>query len=223
VKELTSRSLKPIGIEHSHGWSDVHHSNIDDETALRLLPAMAEWNFERPAPTARTPSVTAPDSALLPLPDGTSQQFTLLGPEAPGGWGRPRVRWGQIRTELTPASAKDEPRATVEGDRLLLQAAGVSLALVIPADATLVAKVLDLAPVRVAYLYSLVVNVRRETYAQVLTVCDALGRSMIHMDRCAVEIVGRSRSPSPRREKRIEASLDRNGADARDEHDRPSV
>src|SRR5438067_11804129 len=50
VRELRSRSLKLVGLWHSHGRLGVHHSSIDDETVARLLPGMAEENFQRPRP-----------------------------------------------------------------------------------------------------------------------------------------------------------------------------
>src|SRR6266481_9328630 len=44
VRGLRSRSLKLVGLWHSHGRLGVHHSATDDETVARLLPGMAEEN-----------------------------------------------------------------------------------------------------------------------------------------------------------------------------------
>src|SRR5438552_868164 len=62
---LMDRGLVPVGIWHSHGDGGVHHSQQDDETISRILPAMAEENYERPGPQTPVPCVTAPDEAEL--------------------------------------------------------------------------------------------------------------------------------------------------------------
>ena len=48
VEMFRKRRQRPVGLWHSHGSHGVFHSTVDDQTVMRLLPAMAEWNFESP-------------------------------------------------------------------------------------------------------------------------------------------------------------------------------
>ena len=142
---LTAHGLKPIGLWHSHGNFGVFHSGTDDDTALRLLPAMADWSFERPAHTTAAPVVTESDVAVLPLRDGRLLRITVLGPEIPGDeLGRERLAW--TRVQVTFFSDKQIVQAVHEGDTLRLLAGGVCLTLGVPENATLSSAVEDRAP-----------------------------------------------------------------------------
>ena len=81
------------------------------------------------------------------------------------------------------------PRATRRGGRFLLHGGTVVLAIGLPAAATLSSRVLEASPVRAATMYSLVINLRSETYAEALTVHDVGGRSFTEMGPCAVQVV----------------------------------
>jgi proteasome lid subunit RPN8/RPN11 len=187
--DLCARRLRPMGLWHSHGAHSVFHSATDDRTVARLLPAMAEWNFERPVCAPIVPAVTGRDTAVLPLPDGRQLHFTLVGPEVPGLGAWERVEWSSIRTGFGRSRAR--PRALQERNRLRLEAGAVRLVLGVPEGAGVHSHVVDSAPLKTAQLYSVVVNNRGDCYAEVVIVHDVAGRSVIQKGRCAVEVVPR--------------------------------
>src|SRR5262249_12879708 len=79
-----------------------------------------------------------------------------------------------------------------DAGHLRLNGGGVVITLGLPEGATLTSRIIDLSPVRIACLYSLVVNRHRETYAEVLTVYDLDGQSFTEQHPCAVEILADS-------------------------------
>jgi proteasome lid subunit RPN8/RPN11 len=187
VRRLRSRGLVPMGIWHSHGEGGVHHSLQDDETITRFLPAMAEDNYQRPRDALLTPSVRSPDEADLPLPDGTTLHFTLLGPSLPGLDGRQRIAWTSIATHFRERSVR--PRAVVNRGHLQLAGGQVVLTLGLPAGSTLESHVVDRAPVRSAHLYSLVVNAAGDAHLEVLTIHDIDGQTVVQQSRSSVDVI----------------------------------
>jgi proteasome lid subunit RPN8/RPN11 len=213
VHKLRKRGLVPSGIWHSHGEGSVHHSLQDDETIARILPAMAEDNYQRPtdATAVFAPIVTAPDEAELPLPDGTMRHFTLLGPLLPGLDGRQRIAWKSIATRFRERPVL--PRAVFKMGFLHLAGGQVVLSLGLPEGSTVESQVVDRAPLRTAHLYSLVVNAKGETHLEVLTIHDIEGRSFVQQKSSAVEVLPESSSrtiagpiPEPGRLPALQAS-----------------
>jgi proteasome lid subunit RPN8/RPN11 len=189
VARLRQRGMVPRGFWHSHVDFSAHHSSVDDSTMTRLLPGMAEENFVRPASLYRVPTVTASDEALLPLPDGTALAFTLVGPPIPGLDAHEKARWGSVTTWFRHQAVS--PQAIQRDGHLYLSGGPVVLAIGLPAEATLHSHVVEASPLRVATMFSLVVNVRGETYCEALTVHDVNGRTFTEMDPCAIEVVDR--------------------------------
>jgi proteasome lid subunit RPN8/RPN11 len=190
VARLREHDLVIRGIFHSHGESGVHHSAIDDATMARLLPGMAEDNFERPAPPHLAPVVVAPDEARLPLADGTAQVFSLLGPPIDGLDAREAAAWSSITTRFLARSAA--PHAVHRAGFLDLYGGQAVLSLGVPAHATVGCRLVDASAVRVATMYSLVVNSPGEAYAEALTVWEVAGRTFTEMGPCSVEIIADS-------------------------------
>lgn len=187
VRRLQRRGLVPRGFWHSHVNFAVHHSSEDDETMTRLLPGMADHNFERPAPPHLAPVVTAPDEAWLPLPDGTALSFTLAGPPIPGLDAQERCCWKYVSIRHR---GKASPTRVVQKDgRLFLHGGAVVIVLGLPAGATLSSRIVEASHTRVATMYSLVINVRGETYAEALTLHDVNGRSFTEMGPCDIEVL----------------------------------
>lgn len=195
--KLQAGRLRPRGLWHSHADHPVYSSATDNLTVARLLPAMAEWNFQRPRPAWLAPVVTGPDQAVLPLLDGQSLHFTLLGPEVPGLEANEQVAWSGITTSF---SQQCRPRVLQEADLLRLEAGGVTLTLGIPEGASLRSQRQEIAAVRTAQMGSLVVNNRGESYAEVLVIHDLGGQALMHKEPCAVELiedVGSAARPAP--------------------------
>jgi proteasome lid subunit RPN8/RPN11 len=190
AQRFHDRHLRPVGLWHSHGLHDVYHSHTDDTTIVRLLPAMAEWNFERPPLPLSTPAITAPDSAVLPLADGQLLRCTLLGPQIPGLDAHECVQWQRIATRFARADSK--PRMTQKGRTLILKGDRVILRLEVPEGASLVTCVEDLAPYRRAQLFSIVVNQQGDTFAEALVVHDVEGETLLEKKPCEIEIIGAS-------------------------------
>lgn len=189
VARLRARGLIPRGFWHSHGNFPVHHSSEDDATMTRLLPGMAEHNFERPVPPHLAPAVTAPDEAWLPLPDGTALAFTLVGPPIPELDAHIKSQWESITIRYRGQGVA--PWVAQRGGRLLLHGGGVVLVLGLPPAAMLSSRLVEASPVRVATMYSLVTNIRGELYAEALTVHDVNGRSLTELAPCTIDIVQR--------------------------------
>jgi proteasome lid subunit RPN8/RPN11 len=187
ARRLRARRMRPVGLWHSHGLHNVYHSNTDDETTVRLLPAMAEWNFERAAPPWGTPAVTGPDSAVLPLADGQFLRCTLLGPPIPGLDAHERAQWGQVTTRFL--SAPRPAGMMQKGNVLLLRAGEIGLRLEIPEGASVNTQVEDVAPYRRARLFSVVVNHDGDAYAEALTVHDIDGGTFIDKGACPIEVL----------------------------------
>jgi proteasome lid subunit RPN8/RPN11 len=189
---LWRRGLVPVGIWHSHGTGGVHHSLQDDETIARILPAMALENYQRPVTWPLVPFVTAPDLAELPLPDGTTLHFNLLGPPLPGSDARERMAWSSIATRFRQPALV--PRAVVRTGALHLVGGPVVLSLGLPPGCSVESQVVDRAPLRSARLYSLVVNSAGLAYAVALTVHDIDGASLIQHGPCPIETFGKRRA-----------------------------
>ena len=187
VARLAHRERVPVGIWHSHGEGGVHHSQQDDETIARILPAMALENFQRPVTSPLVPFVTAPDEAELPLPDGTALHFNLLGPRLPGCDARERVAWSAVTTRFRTRARV--PRAVMGSRSLHLVGGPVVLSLGLPASCTVESLGVDRAAVRSARLYSLVVNAAGDAYAVALTVHDIGGESVFQHGHCPIETV----------------------------------
>lgn len=184
---LRQRGLLPVGLWHSHGALEVFHSHTDDNTVVRLLPAMAEALFRGPRPNVLAPTVVGPDRAVLPLPDGRLMTFTLLGPEAADTGFYERACWAGA--SCTFDRAPTAPRAVQRPGVLRLGAGGVWLSLVIPEGATITSRAEDVAPWRAATLFSLVVNRRGDSYAEALEVVDVGGRTLMEKKQCPVDVV----------------------------------
>jgi proteasome lid subunit RPN8/RPN11 len=195
VARLRECAMNCRGFWHSHVGFSAHHSRVDDTTMERLLPGMAEENYIRPAFRHTAPAVTSSDEAMLPLADGTALAFTLVGPPIPGLDAHEKAGWSSVTTRFHDRSVV--PRTILKNGLLHLCSGQVVLALGVPAGATLSSRVVEISPVRVATMYSLVVNVREETYAESLTVHDIDGRSFIEMGPCAIEVVDRPEANGP--------------------------
>ncbi len=189
VARLRRRAFILRGCWHSHGDGEVHHSKIDDTTMRRLLPAMADENFERPAPTHLAPTVIAPDEAWLPLEDGRAHIYSLIGPPIAGFDAHETARWASVTTRFHERSVT--PRAVRRGGRLNLYGGTVLIALGVPDHATLRSQLVEASALRVATMFSLVVNIQGATYGEALTVRDIDGRTFTDMGPCAVEVLGR--------------------------------
>jgi hypothetical protein len=190
AERLRASFLVPSGLWHSHGAHAVFHSALDDDTVSRLLPAMAEWNFERSRPRHLAPVVTAPDEAVLPLPDGQALHFMLLGPEVPEFEAHQRARWGGITISF--GGVGKAPCAVHNADFLRLNGGGVTLTLGLPQGTSLTSRIDDIAPLRVAHLYSLVVNNRGDEYAEAMTVLEFDDQSIIQKGSCQIVVVQNS-------------------------------
>jgi proteasome lid subunit RPN8/RPN11 len=185
--ELVTSRLIPKGLWHSHGNLGVFHSGIDNRTMKQLLPAMAPWNFERPRPMVPAPTVTDMDSAVLPLPDSQVLRFTLLEPPINGMEGNTRVQWSDISTRF--GDVLEKPRAILEDDHLVLEGGSVLLLLGIPEGASITSRKEDHAPLRIATLYSLVVNNHGKTHAECLVVHDIDGYQVLQQEPCTIVII----------------------------------
>ena len=190
---LSARRAAVRGIWHSHGLHGVFHSATDDDTAERILPAMAEAAFRRPRHAWPAPAVVASDRALLPLPDGRVQSFVLVGPPVDGLDGYEPAAWSRVVT--TFRKARHAPRAVQEGDALHLEGCGVRLSLGVPEGASVLSGREDTAALRTATLFSLVVNLRGDRYAEALVVREADGQTWLDRGPCAIEVVGDARGP----------------------------
>lgn len=186
LRRLKDSGLVPRGLVHGHGRGGVFHSETDIATTSRLLPALAHPSFEAPAWMARPPTVSAPDEATLTMPDGQVLTFSLVGPEIPGADATEASEWTRVETSFGPAW--QVPQVTLDGAHLYLAAGRVSLRLGIPEGARLVCSG-NAAPVRVARVWSLVVNLYGELYAECLVVYDLVGHCLTERRRCEVEIV----------------------------------
>ena len=177
-----------MGLWHSHGSHGVFHSAVDDQTVMRLLPAMAEWNFERPRATWPVPAVTGPDTAVVPLEDGRWLRLALVGPRIPGpDVGHERAAWAHF--DVAPKSQKVSPRAIHQGGSLRLVAGGLELRLGVPDGSNVISTIEDHAPIRSARLFSLVVNRRGERYAEVVSVHDLGGELHMAKRTCQVAVI----------------------------------
>jgi proteasome lid subunit RPN8/RPN11 len=188
VAAFEALGVEPEGLWHSHGQiSGDFHSGIDVQTTDRLLPAMAEWHFVRPKPAVAAPAVTGPDTAVLPLEDGMALRLTLLGPPIAGLLAHGRAAWAGVRTSFGEAGLR--PRTVFEDGTIRLEGGGVVLTLGVPEDATVSVFKEDAAPCRVAQLYSLVVNSRKERSAECLTVYEFGEDRVMKRSACEVEVV----------------------------------
>jgi proteasome lid subunit RPN8/RPN11 len=182
VDRLSARGLVARGIWHSHGQLPVFHSGTDLATIQRLLPSMAAANARRDG--VRTgPVIESVDAAALPLDDGRHLLFTLHADPVPGLEWCESPSWIGARISAAPGVVSS---ATLDGDALRLIAHGVCLTLDVPAGAHVVSRVVHRSSSRLSHLYSLVVNTRRERYAQCLAVADVGGERFTSLTDCDV-------------------------------------
>ncbi len=188
AQRLRHTRHRPRGLFHSHAAASCFHSFTDRETILRLLPAMAAWNFASPPGAVRVPRVTGPDTAELPAPGGGAWQYTLQGPPLASADAFATVAWAGVETHFgAPGSS---PRAIHDGRRLRLEAGGVSLVLHLPPDGvTLQVQEAHRAGLQMAVVFSLVVNHRGEHAAAALVILDWNGRSLLFPAECNVQVV----------------------------------
>ena len=182
---MAARSIVPRGIWHSHGRHGVFHSGTDIATIHRLLPTMAMHGYRRDVCTP-APAVEGRDTAALPLPDGRVMLFTLTSEPIPGTDLSEPATWSRVCVEYprTPSGASAEMTAT----DLRLTSAGVSLRLGIPPGAGVERRIVDRATMRHARLFSLVVNTRRDRYAQCLVVTDLAGDTTTRLFDCEIVV-----------------------------------
>jgi hypothetical protein len=195
VEQIIAKNLVPSGIWHSHGAMRVFHSGTDHATMERLLPAMAAWNFQLSPHAVVSPAVTAPDTALLPLDDGRHMVFNVIGEPLPEGFGHETGRWTSISTKFN-CDVGVAPKAVFDGRKLGLEGNGVQVELTIANGHMIQGRLEDRAPHRIATLYSLVVNTRRECFAETLEVFEFGSRCHTRMTPCEVHPVG---VPSPKK------------------------
>lgn len=188
AEELTTHSLVPRGLFHSHGHFGVFHSSTDQSTLGRLLPAMAAWSFKRLPARVLAPTVTGPDEAVLPMADGHVLTFMLLGPPIPGVEANERAAWTSIHTHFVETSPQ-EPQARHTAIHLHLEGGGMAVTLAVPEGASISCRKEDFAPLRVACLYSLVVNSRGEACAEALFVYDIDGQCLTQQEACEIKMV----------------------------------
>jgi proteasome lid subunit RPN8/RPN11 len=189
IGRMLADKLIPRGMWHSHGKMDPFHSGTDHQTMERLLPGMAAWTFERPPHAIASPTVTGPDSAALPLSDGRLMMFTVIGDPLPDGYGHELSRWGSVSTDFVGEPYLG-PKAIFGSPGLILEGNGVRVELTIADGATVQSRIEDKAPYRISTLYSLVVNTRRETFAECLHVMEFGDRCRTWVASCDVMAVG---------------------------------
>jgi hypothetical protein len=155
---------------------------------MRLLPAMAEWSFRRHCPAWHAPAVIGTDTAIVPLDDGRWLRLTLLGLGVPGiADGHERAAWESFDVAFQPQESG--PQGTIEAGSLRLTAGGVELRLGVPEGASIISRIEDHAPLRSAWLFSLVVNRRGERYAEVVSVHDLDGEFHLAKRTCPVAVI----------------------------------
>jgi hypothetical protein len=167
------------GLFHSHGKHAVFHSGTDHTTVHRILPAMAETNFERLGSPA-TPWIAEPGHAALPLADGRVRTYRLT---AESGTFDEAADW--TATKLVRHETR-EPAATHTTGRLELAAGGVVLSCGVPDGATLTSTESDDAPSRTARLYSVVVNCAGDFEAKCLVVAEVGGEAFMRFEACEI-------------------------------------
>jgi proteasome lid subunit RPN8/RPN11 len=193
---LEARDLVAVGLWHSHGDHRPFHSETDDLLADRLLPALVPAASRPPFLPCQAPAAVGPDRAVLPLADGKMLDFVLRGPRIAGLDVHGPAAWSAIRTDFVDAAIG--PHALFQDGELRLVGAGVSLALSVPEGATLKSRRVEIAGARRADLFSLVVNRRGETYAEVMTCHDINGETLAAKRLpCAIEVVGVPATTAP--------------------------
>jgi hypothetical protein len=148
------------------------------------LPTFGPDNYARVLPTAVVPVVTGPDTALLPLPNGLHLTFLVEGAAVPGLDARLRSSWAGIRTDFAHPEAPSSARS--DGTSLWLEAGSVRIRLGIPENSSVTQSVVDRAPLRVARLYSVVVNARGDSCAECLLVRDIDGQLLLEQMECSI-------------------------------------
>lgn len=176
-------------VVHNHARHGVFHSSTDDRTIDRLLPMLAERLF-KPAQGCGEPQILSPCAAELPMADGQVLRASLRGPLA--GAVEADARWESVHAEF----ARGEQRGARHlGDRLRLVGGGVVLELGIPSGASVQISA-EQAAVRQAVVHSLVVNAKRELFAESLLVLDVKGSYFTKKTPCEVRVVERGESPA---------------------------
>jgi len=167
------------GIFHSHGKHPVFHSATDHATVARILPALAETNFERSG-TRPTPWLAGPGHAVLPLADGRVRTYAL---SAPPDSLDPAPDWTHVRFERRET---EKNTAVHTAESLVLAAGGLALTLGLPDGATLSAVVSDPATARLARLFSVVVNCSGDFEAMCLIVAEVGAESFEKLLPCEI-------------------------------------
>lgn len=195
IDRLHAQQLRIRGLWHSHGNLRPYHSVTDDELVARLMPALAEQTWERPPHASAAPTITGPDTAQIPLPDGRTLQVELHGPAVPDLPGTcERAQWTNPTWRFDAQLQK--PELLQVGDHLALRASGVELLVGIAGGCSVQTAVVDRAAYRFARLYSLVVNRRRETYAEVITVHERSGETQLVQEICALDAAAIAAPPA---------------------------
>jgi hypothetical protein len=118
--------------------------------------------------------------------DGRLDRFTLEGSAVPGSETRRAVTW-IARTAPEFRDWLATPKATLEDGRLRLEGGTCAITLDVPAGASVVVECEDRSVVRVAWLYSLVVNARGDSFAECLEVSDTPRGTREEMLACTIE------------------------------------
>jgi len=190
--DIRRRSQIPRGMFHSHSNFQVFHSGTDTETIHRLLPAMAEPNFVRVA-EIQTPWVESPNQAVVPVPDG-QVMVIRLEPRDSSSAAFQAPSWRGTR--YVAADAK-ETGARLRADHIELVSGGMALILDLPEGCSISSRLEDHALVRIARLFSLVVNNAGDIEAKCLVMAEAGGETFFRLDPCEVVTVSTGAQNGP--------------------------
>jgi len=177
--EIRASGQVARGMFHSHGKHAVFHSGTDHDTVHRILPAMAEANFERHG-TPGGPWTAGPGHAALPLADGRVRTYHL---SAKVGSFEETLDWTTIRFSRRDTA---QPTATHTTGLLELAVGGVVLSCGVPESATLTSTESDDAPARTARLYSVVVNCAGDYEAKCLVVAEFGSEGFVRFEPCEI-------------------------------------
>ncbi len=183
---LAADGLVPAGLWHSHSTFGVFHSGTDHETIRRLMPAMATWSYARAVPRFTGPTVLGADTAVLPTPDGLVWVFVLEGEAIPGSPDRLRSTWSEVLTRFGQVQHRHQAR--FEAESLVLEGEETTLVLRVPSRARLTVHREDATLYKVAFLHSLVVNLRGEECVDCVAVHNCGGRAILDQQPSSLEL-----------------------------------
>lgn len=184
---LAADGLVPAGLWHSHATFGVFHSGTDQETIRKLIPAMATWSYERPVPRFAAPTLIGADMAVLPTPDGMVRVFSLEGAAIPGSPDRLRAAWAEVITRF--GQVQHPHQARFEGESLVLEGEEITLVLGLPPGGRLTVHTEDAAHYKVAWLHSLVVNLRGDDCVDCVSVHNCGGRAVLDQQPSSLDLV----------------------------------